>query len=189
MDFFEVIYSRRSVRQYRPDPVDRAAILKILDAANWAPSGQRMQQWEFIVVTGDKKQQLGASYGVIGEAYTQGWDQTSRDAFIEYARTYGGAPVVIVVLTEASDIPGIRKMHLESASAAMENLVLAARALNLGTCWMTGPLQDEPSIRKTLDIPDNKEIVAITPLGHPVELPPAPERLDPDLKTKVKWLE
>ncbi|MGE5454684.1 MAG: nitroreductase family protein, partial [Methylocystaceae bacterium] len=160
MDFFEVVYNRRSVRQFRSDPVDKEVVLKILDAANWAPTGMRMQQWEFIVVTGEKKQQLGDSYGIIGEAYAKDWDQASRDAFVEYARTYGGAPMIVVVLTEASDISPIRKMHLESASAAMENLVLAARALELGTCWMTGPLQDNETIRNILDIPMDKEIVA-----------------------------
>jgi nitroreductase len=51
--------------------------------------------------------------------------------------------VVIVVLTDAADAPNFRRANIESASAAMENLLLAATALGLGTCWMTGPLQDE----------------------------------------------
>ncbi len=189
MEFFEVIYGRRAVRQYKPDPVRREDILKILDAANYAPSGMNNQQWEFIVVSGKKKIQLGDSYAIIADGYTSSWDQPQRDEFIGYARTYGGAPVLIVVLTEASDIRGISKMNLESASAAMENLLLAARAMGLGTCWMTGPLQDEPNIRRILDIPDNKEIVALTPLGYPVSFPEALPRLDPELKEKVRWVE
>lgn len=190
MEFFDVIYNRRAVRQYKPDPVSKADIQKILKAASYAPYGQNLQQCEFIVVTGEKKKQLGDSYGVIGVAYSKDWeDEASRQSFIEYARTYGGAPVVIVVVTPTSKIDGIRKMHLESGSAAMENLVLAARALGLGTCWMTGPLQDEATIRTLLDIPDKKEIVAVTPLGYPVEFPDAPPRIDPELTKMIRWVE
>jgi nitroreductase len=189
MDFFEVVYNRRAVRQYKPDPVSPGDILKILDAANYAPSGKNLQQWEFIVVSGDKKRQMGDSYGVIGQAYAADWDEPARSDFVRYASTYGGAPVVIVVLTAASDIPGIRKMHLESGAAAMQNLVLAARALGLGTCWMTGPLQDEKTLRKILNISEDKEIVAVTPLGYPVEFPEAPPRLDPNLDNIVRWVE
>ncbi|PKM76271.1 MAG: nitroreductase [Firmicutes bacterium HGW-Firmicutes-15] len=189
MEFFDVIKNRRAVRQYKPDLLSKEDILKILDAGNWAPSGRNLQQWDFIVVSGEKKIEMGKSYKVISEVYTADWEQSARDAFVQYAATYGGAPVIIVVLTDADKIPGIRKMNLESASAAMENILLAARALGLGTCWMTGPLQDEASIRQILHIPESKEIVAVTPLGYPVAFPEAPPRLDPELRDKVSWIE
>lgn len=188
MEFFDVVRSRRAVRAYKPDPVDKEDVLKILEAANWAPSGMNKQQWEFLVVTGEKKAELGVSYKIIAEKYTRDWEEAAKQNFINYAATYGGAPVVIVVLTEASTVDGIRKMHLQSASAAMENLVLAARALGLGTCWMTGPLQDEKNIRAVLNIPEECEIVCVTPLGYPAEEPEPPARLDPDLSQKVRWL-
>lgn len=189
MEFFEVVKSRRAVRMYKPDPVEREHILKILDAANWAPSGMNKQQWEFMVVSGSKKAALGESYRKIAEKYTRDWEESAKQKFIDYAATYGGAPVVIVVLTEASAIEPIRKMHLQSASAAMENLVLAARALGLGTCWMIGPLQDEAHIREVLGIPEGLEIVCVTPLGYPAEDPEPPARIDPDLAQKVRWVD
>jgi nitroreductase len=178
------------VRQYKPDPVSREDILKIIEAASYAPTGQNLQQVDYVVVTGQAKQKLGESYGVIGVAYSKDWeDEASRRYFVEYALTYGGARAIIVVLTDTSKHDAVRKMHLESGSAAMENLCLAARALGLGTCWMTGPLQDEAAIRKVLDISEKKEIVAVTPLGYPVEFPPAPPRIDPELKQKIRWVE
>jgi len=189
MEFFDVVKNRRAVRKYKPDMVSKDDIMKILDAGNWAPSGRNLQQWEFIVVAGEKKSQIGASYVAIAEAYTADWDASARADFVQYARTYGNAPLIIVVLTDASEVPAIRKMNLESGSAALENIVLAARALALGTCWMTGPLQDEKSLRRILDIPANKEIVAVTPLGYPLEFPQAPPRIDENLSEKVRWLE
>lgn len=189
MEFFDVIKKRRSVRAYTGEPVSRSDIMKILDAGNFAPSGRNLQQWEFLVVSGERVKQLGASYGRIAEGYTRDWEPEARDNFIAYASSYGGAPVILAVLAEASDHPATRKMHLESGSAAMENIVLAAAALNLGTCWMLGPLQDEAAVRQILQVSDEWEIVAISPLGHPVAWPEAPARLDPDLKRKVRWLD
>lgn len=195
MDFFEVIKKRRSIRRYKPDAVKRQAIEKILDAANWAPSGMNLQQWEFIVVSKDRINLLANNYLELVEEFTKGWDNTpgtrlvSRDEILKFAANYGNAPHIIVVLTDKSDDPNYQKAHLESASAAMENMLLAATALGLGTCWMTGPLRDEKSLRHLLEIPDDKEMVAVTPLGYPAIIPQPVKRIDPDLIKKVRWLE
>lgn len=190
MEFYEVIHRRRAIRKYKPDAVPKEVLMRILDAANWAPSGMNLQQWEFMVVSGDKKDELAESYGRVAEVYSAKWeDVRQRENFLQFARTFGGAPVVIVALTRASSNPGTVKMHLESVSAAFENLLLAACAEGLGSCWMTGPLQDEGSVRKILGIPVEKEIVAFTPIGYPDIDPPAPARKDPDLSKKVIWVE
>jgi nitroreductase len=195
MDVFEAIHRRRAVRQYSPAPVKKEDIHTILDAANWAPSGMNRQPWEFVVVTGKKIGEIGASYRKVSEEYTKNWNLSpmrgslTREEFIQFAGTYGGAPVVIVVLTNTNESSDLRKANLESASASMENLLLAATALGLGTCWMTGPLRDEKVLRNLLAIPEDKEIVAITPLGYPQGIPKDQPRLDPELKRKVRWVE
>jgi len=195
MDVIEAIHKRRAVRQYRQDPVKKEDLHTILDAANWAPSGMNRQPWEFVVVTGKKIPEMGASYRKVSEEYTRNWDLSpmrgslTKEEFIRFAETYGGAPVVLVVLTDSNDNPDLRKAYLESASAAMENLLLAATAFGLGTCWMTGPLRDEKSLRRILTIPEDKEIVAITPLGYPQGVPREQPRLDPRLEQKVRWIE
>jgi nitroreductase len=195
MDVFEAIRKRRAVRRYRSDPVSREDILTILDAANQAPSALNRQQWEFLIVTGKKIPEMGESYRATLDEYLLHWEASpmrdfiTRDEFIQFAGTYGGAPVVIVILTPADEIPNLRKANLESASAALENLLLAATALGLGTCWMTGPLRDEKVSRRILAIPDDKEIVAITPLGYPQGIPREQPRLDPELERKVRWVE
>lgn len=196
MDLFEAIRQRRSVRRYLPDKVKREDILSILDAANRAPSAMNRRQWEFIIVTGKKISEMGESFRRIIEEYTKNWETSrmkgspfSHEDFIRFATTYGGAPVVIVALTDVAQTEDFRRANLESASAAMENLLLAATALGLGTCWMTGPLQDELSLRRILEIPTGKEIVAVTPLGYPAEMSGAPPRIDQELDKKVRWVE
>jgi nitroreductase len=195
LEFFEVINKRRSIRKYKPDPVNKEDILRILDTANWAPSALDLQPWEFLVVSGDRKNKLGNNYGKIVDDYTKDWDAAPdkafmpRNEFIQFANVYGGAPVILVVLTEASNDPNYQKAYLESSSAAMENILLAATALGLGGCWMLGPLEDEKYLRQMLEIPNNKEIVALTPLGYPAVIPKPRPRKDPDLTQKVTWLE
>lgn len=195
MEVFEAIRMRRAVRLYRPDPVSREQVQAVLDAANLAPSGLNRQPWEFIVVTRGKIREMGRSYRSTLDEYLAHWDKSpmrefiSRDDFIRFAETYGEAPVVIVVLVKADPLPNLRKADLESASAAMENLLLAATALDLGTCWMTGPLRDDENFRRILAIPADREIIAITPLGYPEKVPPAPPRIDPRLEQKVRWVE
>ncbi|MFA6364147.1 nitroreductase family protein [Methanoregula sp.] len=194
MELFEAIHARRAVRKYRPDPVPKEEIQKILDAANQAPSAMNLQQWEFVVVTGEKIREMGGSYRAIVEEFTRNWDPSplrgslSREEFIRFAASYGGAPVVIVVLTNAADTDDFRRANLESASAAMENLMLAATALGLGTCWMTGPLRDEKALRRILAIPEDRELVAVTPLGYPEVVPAGQPRHDPELVQKVRWV-
>ncbi|PKG33281.1 nitroreductase family protein [Methanoregula sp.] len=195
MDVLKAISKRRAVRQYRPDAVSWEQVHALLDAANQAPSGLNRQPWEFLVVTGKKIREMGKSYHSTLTEYLNNWEASpmsrslSRDEFIRFSKTYGGAPVVIVVLVKADPIPNFRKADLESASAAMQNLLLAATALGLGTCWMTGPIHDEKTLRAILAIPGDREIVAVTPLGYPAGIPDAPPRHDPDLATKVRWVE
>lgn len=195
MEVLEAIRKRRAIRHYRPDPVRMEDIYTVLHAANYAPSALNRQQWEFLVVTGKKILEIGESYRSTLDAYLANWDASpmrgfiTRDEFIRFSATYGGAPVVIVVLTPVDDLANFRKANLESASAALENLMLAATALGLGTCWMTGPLRDEKTLRRLLSVPDDREIVAVTPLGYPAKVPAAPPRIDPDLEEKVRWVE
>lgn len=195
MEFFDVVKNRRSIRRYKTQQVNKEDILKILDAANWAPSAMNWQPWEFIVVSGEWLKRLGNSYkGVVEEFTSRLYEKDdskiiSNDEFVKFAAVYGGAPVVIVVLAKINDDPDEQKANLESACAAMENLVLAAADLGLGTCWMTGPLRDESSLRDILSIPDDKEIVAVTPLGYPEVTPKPVPRKDPKLEQKITWLE
>jgi nitroreductase len=195
MEFFDLVKKRRSVRKYSGESISRGDIMRVLDAANHAPSAMNRQPWEFLVVTGAKIGEVGECYGralaeIAGKMKAAGEkSMITTDDFIRKASGFGGAPALILVLAERPAATGEMKAHIESASAAMENLLLAATDLGLGTCWMTGPLRQETEIRKILEIGDDREIVALTPLGHPDENPERMERRDPELKRKIRWIE
>lgn len=195
MDFFELVKNRRSIRVYEDQPVAREDVLKILDAANWAPSAMNWQPWEFIVVSGNRLKQLSESYVAVVRNFSQSLHAKDRSQilsgkeFSKFAGNYGNAPVVVIVLTKRSENPNEQRANFESACAAMQNLILAASHMGLGTCWMTSPLNDEDNLRRLLDIPESLELVAITPLGFPKVTPKPLPRKDPHLQHKIKWLE
>jgi nitroreductase len=187
MEFYDVVHNRRSIRKYKPEAVPRDVILRILDAACWAPSGMNLQQWEFIVVSGGKKEQLGEPYEKAMDKIGHEWPEEQRQMARAAARKFNWAPHVIVALAPKSSNAFEQKMHVESVSAAFENLLLAACAEGLGTCWAMGPMLEEEQIRSILGIAPDKEIVALTPLGYPDMEATAPPRKD--LATKVTWVE
>lgn len=192
MNLYQAIRGRRSIRKFKTDQVPKEVVLRVLDAANWAPSGVNLQQWKFYVVSGQNRDQIAASYGLVTERnYPPASERsTQQETFLTWAKTYGGAPLIIVAtMPRDEQQPRRCKMHLESVSAAFQNLLLAAYAEGLGTCWMTGPLADEAGLTEILSLPADEEIVALTPLGYPDQVVDDKPRLDPDLKEKVVWLD
>jgi nitroreductase len=156
MDVFKAIKGRRSVRAFTDEPVSEEEIMKIIDAARWAPSAGNIQPWEFIVVQDAKTKR-----GLVETAL----DQT----FIQEA------PVVIVVCANPKRSSrrygsrGASLYCLQDTAAAIQNINLAAYALGLATCWV-GAFEEEKA-RRVLNLPDNLRPVAIIPVGQPAEKP------------------
>jgi nitroreductase len=150
MDFYEVIRTRRSIRSYRPDPIPEEALNRVLEAARIAPSGSNRQPWKFVIVKDDStKMQLARACG------NQGFIAT--------------APVVVVAC--GYDIKWNRGGYmgpmsmLVDVAIAFTHLILAARAEGLGTCWIGAFDNDE--VKRILAVPEEVNVVAITPLGYP----------------------
>jgi len=150
MEFYEVIKTRRSIRSYKSEAVSEAVLDRILDAARIAPSGSNRQPWRFIVVR----------------------DPTVKAEVVKYCGNQafiGEAPVIIVAC--GLDIGYNRGGWMEDKSVVMDvtiaftQMILAARAEGLGTCWI-GLFENEP-LKKLLGIPEEYNIAAVTPLGYP----------------------
>jgi len=161
MDVFEAIKNRRSVRAFTDEPVSDAEVKKLIDAARWAPSAGNIQPWEFIVVR-DPEIKRGLC------------EAASNQTFIEEA------PVVIVVCAnvwlsaQGYGSRGANLYCLQDTAAATQNMLLAAQAMGLATCWV-GAFHEEEA-RKVLSIPTGVRPVALIPVGHPAEKPTARSR-------------
>jgi nitroreductase len=155
-DVMECIKQRRSIRSFQPTPVARELIEKVIQAAIWAPSAGNWQPWRFVVVL--REDLRGALVKL-----------ASDQEFI------AEAPAVIVVCAEpgrAEHTYGARARELyclQDTAAAIQNLMLAAHANGLGTCWV-GDF-DESALRRLLNIGENFRPIALVPMGYPNESP------------------
>jgi len=152
MDAYQVILNRRSVRKYKPDPVPRDLLVKVLDAGRLAPSGRNDQPTEFVVVTDVEKRRQLADLADYGKFLTE-------------------APACIVVLSRPA------KYYLEDGSAATTQLMLAASALGLSTCWIAG--DKKPYAAKVVALcgaPFEYKLVSLVALGYGAETPTPSKR-------------
>jgi nitroreductase len=170
MDLMKAIFERRSVRKFISKPVEEEKVAKILDAARWAPSIGNLQEWQFIVVR-DAGRKLQLSEAALGQYWI--------------AR----ASVVIVVLTKNERVNrtyGKRgDIYVKyDAAAAIQNMLLAAHSMGLGSCWVS--VFDEVAIKRILDIPENIEVHALVPIGYPAEKPLPPHRIGIEYMTYIE---
>lgn len=190
-ELMQIVRGRRSVHSYKDEPVDREDVLKVMEAARWAPSSLNRQGWKFLVYEDrDFIWKLAAEVGVALRHRAAGVPRIKPERLkdvIEYATAFARAPCLIVVLHQPapfsqgdllSDVPGADQVYGEPLSAAMavENMLLAARALKLGTCVMTAPLLVREVFEALPERPQGFEITCLVSLGHPLDFPPAPER-------------
>lgn len=182
MELMDVINSRRSVRAYRPDMVERESIERILHAAVQAPSGMNSQPWAFGVIQGAK--QLKGYSEQIKQFLLDSMDQMPwlaqyqehfRDP--EYNVFYGAPALVIIYARDGNPIASI------DCTLAAENVMLAACDMGLGTCWIgfSQGFLDQPHIRQELGVPDGYSVVAPIIVGYPAGPTPAREKNPPEV--------
>ena len=164
MELFEALKNRRSVRKFSSEPVENDGLKKILDAARVAPSWSNQQCWKFIVVRDQETKEK------LAESMPE--NNPARKAVAETA------PVVIVLCAdpEASGKQDGKDYYLLDSGLAMQQLMLAAHAEGLGTCWIAW--FDEEKARQACSIPEDQRVVGLTPLGVPEKQPSEKPRKD-----------
>ena len=153
-----LLMGRRSVRRYRPDPVPEEALEQILQAGRCAPSASNRQPWSFIVVRDPVVLQQVA--------------QNAAYYFIRWAHVKE-APMLIVLCGNAKNRAYRQFLH-EDIGLAGGQMMLQAKALGLGTCWLGG--LDRKAIADTLSLPEEIEVVGLLTVGFPAEEPPPTPR-------------
>ena len=161
----ETIKSRRSIRKYKEDSIPEDILNKIIEAGTYAPSGMGKQSAIILAVTNkevrDKLSKINAS--IMG---------STNDTFY-------GAPVILVVLADKSV-----RTHVYDGSLVMENLMLAAHDLGVGSCWIhrakeTFETEEGKELLQSLGIEGEYEGIGNCILGYPDgELPVAKQRKD-----------
>lgn len=186
----DALRTRRSVREFADTPVARELVERLIDAAAWAPSAGNRQDWLFSVVESAEVKAAMASavrgkwQGIIAGNQDLGFVQELADYAASFA-DFGRAPVVIAVSAAKPNSAQRRLLgehagptagSFTSAAMAAQNLMVAAHALGLGTCCMTGALAAGDELCRILGLGGRRELVCLIALGYPNGQPPAPER-------------
>lgn len=192
------IGQRRSIRRYRPDPIDHSIIERILLAATQAPSAHNRQPWRFAVLDdGTGKDRLASAMGerLRRDRSADGDDPQAieNDVARSYARITE-APVVIVVCLDIRDMdryPDERRntaeylMAVQSTAMAVQNLLLAAHGEGLGASVMCAPLFCPDSVAQGLSLPGEWKAQMLVTIGIPADAGKHRPRLP--LSAVVRW--
>ena len=181
---FEAIHNMRAMRRLKPDPVPDELIRKIIDAGLRAPTGGDAQNWRFIVVKDPEiKQRIQVVYKrafeIVIARYrssppapgkTEAHKQRMLKAVEYLTDHFHEAPVMIVccLLNDTARAIGLAKMSGASIYPSVQNMLLAARALGLGSVLTTRHLLYEKEVNEALRLPENAETFAILPIGWPM---------------------
>jgi nitroreductase len=170
MSLDEAIEGRRSIRVYKRDAVPEEKIRAVIDAATYAPSAKNGQQWRFTVLTGQSKDNLT-------DLYRSELDKLDYDIGSSYGscEMMEEAPVVIIVWN-TNQFGWITEVH--SVAAAIQNLLLKAYSMGLGTCWIGDIFYAYDAVMKYFSKP--WKLVAAITLGWPDVSPGPRPRLSVD---------
>ena len=183
MDTREALMTRRSIRRYKNDPIPEADLKEILEAGLAAPSAINLQHWYFVAVQSpDALEEVKAIMGGVVEKFTpvleQRFARNPEQVGItnKFLSTLGGAPVCVLVFLLKPDYPD-RDGAMQSVSAAIEKVLLAAWDRGVGSCWLSAPqrMGFGPQLQEAF-APDKGEFVAAITLGYPGQAPKAPRR-------------
>jgi nitroreductase len=161
MDALTAIASRWSTRVFAAKPLSRDVIEKIVDAGRRAPTARNVQPWEFVVVTGAEARRKIAD-------------------LCDYGKFIAKAPACIAVFCQET------KYYLEDGCAAAENILIAATALGVASCWVAGDKKPYcGAIAQLLDVPSGYKLICLIALGH-ADSPgkPTPKR---ELQQVLHW--
>ena len=157
MDAIEALRTRRSVRKYKNDPVRKEVVEEIVDCGRLAATGLNVQPWEFVAVT-----DAGLRKRIAETA--------------DYGKFIADAPVCVVVLSKDE------KYFLEDGSAATQNILVAARAHGLGSCWVAGDKKPYAgAILEIVGAPSGYRLVSLIAIGYGDETPNPKKRPLPEV--------
>lgn len=178
---FETINSRRTVRKFKPQPVPKDHLLKILDAARFAATAGNQQPWKFLVVQDRRKidalEEAAVSWALEDQAKKRELSEEERNETERKVRAtlenVLSAPVYVAVLVDSQS--KYSDYNIFDGTLAMGNLMIAARSLGYGTAFFTS-FFPEARIKEFFQIPERYGLICFTPIGVPEKWPDVPAK-------------
>ena len=185
MDILKLIKNRKSIRRYKTKPLSKQIIKKIIEAGIWGPSVpsflMQSQPWKFIVV---KNKEIKDEIVRILDNKAKK-SKAGVNIMLSSAKNIINNASIIIAIYNTKKLEKlmkekfkaiysrfsflIKKAELSAISAAIQNMILVAESLGVGSCWLDTPLFCKREINKLLKVKDGEELVAILTLGYPAE--------------------
>lgn len=182
MEVFECIAKRRSIRSFLDKPVPKAVVKKLLRAGVLAPTARHREPWRFVVVQDKKKiaeleEKVKEQYGVLGLSLK------TVSKILGRPTVFHNAPLIVFIAAKKGG-----KYFREDCAACAQNMLLAARALGIGSCWigMANVLNKDGEALSELGIPREHEILAALIFGFPRGGWPKTPKREPKI---LKWID
>jgi nitroreductase len=182
MELIEVIKGRRSIRSFEDRPIPRAMVEAIIEAGIWAPSAKNGQQWRFTVLAGKAKKELTDTFNAALDELIEkrGFEESGSATYS--CEVMEEAPVIIIVWN-AGEMGWESEIH--SVAAAIQNMLLRAYDLGLGSLWIADIFHAPEAIKKRLGKP--WKLTAAIALGYPKEKGRVPSKMGIEEVAEFYW--
>jgi nitroreductase len=185
MDVFDAIHNRHSIGVVKQDPLPRETIEKLLAAGNQAPNHFKVRPWRFVVITAAARDRLGE---VMAASQAERNPGLPKETFHKTRALPLRAPLIIAVgVDKPTETKVIEVENISAASAACQNILLAAHALGLGAIWRTGEWARDAAVKRFLGFSEDQHIAGFIYIGYPdAAMEPAPR---PSHDDRTVWME
>lgn len=160
MATIDVIKTRRNIKDFKPDPINRDELMSWLEAASYAPNHRLNEPWELLFIGPDTRAKLN------------------------HKADFGGAPVVLAVLSKHAPTAFERDENVIATSCFVQNFLLAAHEAGAGVRWTS--LGALPRNRQILGVPEDYDVIGVFGVGYPAEVPAAKPRTP--IASKITYL-
>jgi nitroreductase len=189
LSIVELIQLRRSRGKMLPDQPPRQLIEQVLSAAVQAPNHHDTQPWRFFVLTGEARNNLGDALASALARRWNGDDPSKLQGLLvaERAKPMRSPVLIVVGVSSERDDPMTKREDLQAASAALQNMLLAACSLGLAAIWRTGDGAYDASVKAHFGLRSQDEIAGILYLGYPDASAADPDARQRDFSGKTEW--
>lgn len=187
MSVIEAITTRRSVPQFKPDPVPKELIQRLLDAAVWVPNHRMTEPWQFYVLGETTKRKFAEIRRDFRKQSLPNPDAPEvKPALQKIVDDTVKTPVVIIVTSRGHTDPELQEENYWATFGAVYAFMLAAWAEGLGTYFRTGPIREYLLLRQLLNLDDDQRIIGVVYAGYPAMVP---QKQRTPATNKTVWLD
>lgn len=159
MSILELMKTRRTIKAFKPDPIDEKEVMFWLESASYAPNHRMTEPWEILFIGPETRKRLN------------------------HKTDFGGAPLVLAVISEPAGTPFERDEQVMAATCFVQNFLLAAHEAGAGAKWAS--LGALPHNKAILGVPVEYDVIGVFGVGYPADIPAAKERTPIASKIKI----